>query len=109
MPFTALFIAHAPDADPEKHRTVIDTGLYKLFTVIVRNQEQALQVAKQMVAAEGVQSVLLCPGHSHEDVGAITAAVGNQVSVCVARGDPRSMSVSVTALKEAGWFASPRV
>jgi hypothetical protein len=49
--------------------------------------------------------VLLCPGHSHEGVAAIAAAVGDQVSVCVARGDPRSMSVSVTAPKEAGWFA----
>ena len=38
MAFTALFIAHAPDADPKIHRTVIDTGLYKLFTVIVRGR-----------------------------------------------------------------------
>ena len=42
MAFTALFIAHAPDADPEKHRAVLDTGLYKLFTVIAKDQEQAL-------------------------------------------------------------------
>ena len=105
MPFTALFIAHAPDADPEKHRAVLDTGLYKLFTVIVRDQEQALQVSRRMVAEEGIHSVLLCPGHTHEDVGAIAAAVGKRVSVCVARGDPRSMGLSVTALKEAGWFS----
>ena len=107
-PFTALFIAHAPDADPETHRSVIDTGLYKLFTVVVRDQEQAPEISRQMVAEEGVQSVLLCPGHSHEDVGGITAAVGDQVSVCAARGDPRSMSLSVAALKEAGCFAPPR-
>jgi hypothetical protein len=108
MPFTALFIAHAPDADPEKHRTVLDTGLYKLFTVIVRDQQQALQVSRRMVAEEGIHSVLLCPGHTHADVAAIAAAVGNQVSVSVARGDSRSMRLAATAMEEAGWFAQPR-
>ena len=80
MPFMALFIAHAPDADPEKHRAVIDTGLYKFFTVIVRDQEQALEVSRQMVAEEGIHSVLLCPGHSHEEVAAIAAAVARSRS-----------------------------
>jgi hypothetical protein len=27
MSFTALFLAHSPDADPEVHRTTIETGL----------------------------------------------------------------------------------
>jgi hypothetical protein len=107
MPFTALFIAHAPDADPEKHRNVLDTGLYKLFTVIARDQEQALEVCKRMVTEEGIHSVLLCPGHSHQDVAAIAAAVGEEVSVSVARGDSRSMRIAPTAMEEAGWFAPP--
>lgn len=34
MAFKALFLAHAPDADYEKHNNVIDTGKYKLFTVL---------------------------------------------------------------------------
>jgi hypothetical protein len=106
MPFTALFLAHAPDADPEKHRSVLDTGLYKLFTVIVPDHEQALQVCRQMVAEEGVSSVLLCPGHTHADVAAIAAAVGGQVSVSVARGDSPSMRIAVKAMEEAGWFAA---
>jgi hypothetical protein len=107
MPFTALFIAHAPDADPEKHRAVIDTGIYKLFTVVVRDQEQALKVCRQMIAEEGVQSVLLCPGNTHEDVAGIAAAVGNEVSVSVARGDAPSMRAAAKAMEEAGWFAAP--
>ena len=106
MAFTALFIAHAPDAYPEKHRTVIDTGLYKLFTVVVKDQEQALAVCKRMVAEEGVQSVLLCPGNTHQDVAAIAAAVGDKVSVSVARGDSRSMRVAAKAMEEVGWFAA---
>jgi hypothetical protein len=106
VPFTALFIAHAPDADPEKHRAVVDTGHYKLFTVVVRDQQQALAVCRKMVAEEGVNSVLLCPGNSNEDVGGISAAVGDQVSVSVARGDSSSMRVAARAMEEAGWFAA---
>jgi len=28
MAFKALFLAHAPDADKTKHRSLIDTGVY---------------------------------------------------------------------------------
>ncbi len=105
MPFTALFIATAPDADPATHRSVIDTGVYKLFTVVVRDHQQALDLCERMVPAEGVDSVLLCPGHAHQDVGEIAAAVGPGVSVSVARGDSRSMGIARQAMEEAGWFA----
>ena len=43
MAFKALFLAHAPDADKEKHRSAIDTGMYQLFTVVVRNQAEAME------------------------------------------------------------------
>ena len=108
MPFTAMFIAHAPDADPQRHRTLLDTGLYRLFSVVVQNQEQSVQVSRTMVADEGVQSILLCPGHTHEDVAEIAAAVGEDVSVSVARGDSRGTRVAVRAMEEAGWFSHPR-
>jgi hypothetical protein len=75
MPYTALFIAHAPDADPERHRSVVDTGIYRLFTVVVRDHEPALALCSQMGAEERVGSVLLCPGNSNEDVGEIAAAM----------------------------------
>ena len=32
MAFKTVFIAHAPDADPEKHHNLIETGKYKLKT-----------------------------------------------------------------------------
>ena len=110
MPFSTLFIAHAPDADPETHRSLVDTGLYRLHTVVVKDQAQALDLCRRLVAAEGIQSVLLCPGHTHEDVAAIADVVGDQVSVSVARGDGRSMRVAAKAMEDAGWFAarSPR-
>lgn len=106
MAFTSLFIAHAPDADPERHRTLIDTGLYKLFSVVVRDQAQAIDVCRRMVADEGIHSVLLCPGHTHADVAAIAAAVGDQVSVTVARGDAPGTRVVAKAMEQAGWFAA---
>jgi hypothetical protein len=31
MAFKVVFLAHAPDADPVKHRSVIDTGTYQLY------------------------------------------------------------------------------
>ena len=64
MPFTALFIAHAPDADPARHRALVDTGLYRLFSVVVRDTDQAVAVCRELVAGEGVQSILLCPGNT---------------------------------------------
>jgi len=42
MAFKTLFLAHAPDADREKHRNIIDTGKYRLFTVVVKSQDEAI-------------------------------------------------------------------
>jgi len=37
-------------------------------------------------------------------VGEIAAALGEGVSVSVARGDPRGGRVAARAMEEAGWF-----
>ena len=88
MAFKTLFIAHTPDADPDKHRVVLETGKYKLTTVLVRNQTQALKACREMVEGDGIHSVLLCPGFTHKDIAEIAEAVGPDVGVTVARGDP---------------------
>ena len=36
MAFKELFLAHVPDAEPEKHKCVIETPKYKLFARIDR-------------------------------------------------------------------------
>ena len=97
MPFKALFLAHARDADKEKHRSAIDTGMYRLFTVVVRNQAEAVEVCRDFVERESIDSVLLCPGFTHGDVAAIVRAVGDGVAVSVARGDGPSARVSLAA------------
>ena len=55
MTFTALFLAHSPDADPDVHRSTIETELYTIHTVVVRDQRQGLEVCRRMVAEAGVQ------------------------------------------------------
>jgi len=41
MAFKVVFLAHAPDAEPVKHRGVVETSKYKLFSVVVKDQVQA--------------------------------------------------------------------
>ncbi len=106
MAFKALFIAHAPDADNKKHRTVIDTGMYTLYSVVVKTQEEALQVSKEYWQNESIEAIMLCPGFTHGDVAEIFKAVDGKVSVNVARGDGPSSRISMEALKKAGYFPS---
>jgi hypothetical protein len=104
MAFKALFLPHAPDADKGKHRSVIDTGKCRLFTVVVRNQAETLEVCREFVEKEGIDSVLLCPGFTHGDVAGIAEAVGGSVGVGVARSNGPSNKVSLTAMERAGYF-----
>jgi hypothetical protein len=103
MAFKALSLAHAPDADKEQHRSAIDTGMYQLFTVVVKNQAEAVAVCRDFVERRAIDSVLLCPGFTHRDVAEIVDAVGPNVAVCVARGDGPSSRVSRAALERAGY------
>ena len=56
MAFKTLFLAHAPDADYEKHQSVIDTGKYKLWTFVVKNQEEAIKVSVNVARGDGPSS-----------------------------------------------------
>lgn len=103
MAFKVLSLAHAPDADKEKHRSAIDTGMYRLFTVVVRTQAEAVEVCREFVEGEKVDSVLLCPGFTHGAVAEIAQAVGDNVAVSVARGDGPSGRASSAARRRAGY------
>jgi hypothetical protein len=105
MAFKVLFLAHAPDGEAEKHRCVIETPqYYKLFVVVVQDQEQAVQVCRQYVEEEGIQSILLCPGFTHRDIAELSEAVGEKVGISVARGDGPSNRVSMEVMTREGWF-----
>ena len=104
MAFKALFLAHAPDGDPSKHHCFIDTGKYQLDVVIVKNQAEALEVSKRLFAEKKIDSILLCPGFTHENIAELVRATDHKVAVCVARGDGPANGISQRALKEAGFF-----
>ena len=99
MAFKAVFIAHAPDADVEKHHHLIDTGKYRLHTYVVRLQAEAIKVCRDLHEKEKIDSVLLCPGFTHKDVAEIFAALGDKVAVCVSRGDGPSGKITAPVLQ----------
>ena len=99
MAFKALFLAHAPDADHEKHNNIIDTGKYKLFTVVVKTQNEAIKVSKSIYKKEKIDAVMLCPGFTHSDVAEIFQALEGKVSVNVSRGDGPSNRISYPVIQ----------
>jgi hypothetical protein len=103
MAFKALFIAHAPDADYEKHNSTIDTGKYRLLTYVVKTQAEALKVSKSIYEKEKIDAILLCPGFTHSDVSEIFHALEGKVSVSVARGDGPSSKISQAVIQRE-WF-----
>lgn len=105
MAFKAVFVAHAPDADPEKHRCMIETPKYKLFVRVVQDQEQAVRVCRGLVKEEGIQSILLCPGFTHKNIAEIAEAVGEKAGVFVARGDGPSSRVTMGVMEREGLFS----
>jgi threonine dehydratase len=104
--FKSAFIVMAPDGDPKKHRATIKTSKLEFTTVIIemQNFDQAVEVAKELVQKQGVQSIYICAGFTHQAVGRVAAAVGDGVAVQVARGDPPSTMMVEETLGKEGWF-----
>ncbi|MGD9117287.1 MAG: DUF6506 family protein [Dehalococcoidia bacterium] len=104
--FKSAFIIMAPDGDPKKHRATIKTGKAELTSVFIqlRNIDQAVEVAKELVQNEGIQSIHLCPGFPHRAVARIAAAVGDGVAVQVSRGDIPSTQMVDEIVTREGWF-----
>ena len=108
MAFNVAFLAHVPDAEAEKHRWLLETSKYKLFVVLVKDQDQAVEACKKLVKEEGIHSILLCPGFTHRDVAEIAEAVGGKVAVAVARGDGPSNMIAMQVMEKEGWFSEKR-
>ena len=104
--FKSAFIVMAPDGDPTQHQATIKTSKLEFTTVVIGMQDfdQAVEVAKELVQKEGVQSIYLCAGFTHQAVARVASAVGARAAVQVARGDvPSTMMVGEILTKE-GWF-----
>jgi hypothetical protein len=106
MVFKSGFVVMAPDVDPKINRTSIKTSKFELTTVLVElmNFDQAINVCKELVQNEGIQSLILCPGFPHEAVAEIANAVGEGVAINVARGDVPSTMITGEILTKEGWF-----
>ena len=99
MAFKTVFIAHAPDADPEQHHNIIETGKYKLYSYVVKNQDEAVKVCKELYRNDSIDSVLLCPGFTHKDVAELFEALEGKVAVCVSRCDGPSSKITGPVLQ----------
>jgi len=104
--FKEAVVIMALDGDPNKHRATIKTPKVELTTVLIEllDFDQAVDVCKDLVQKEGVQSIILCPGFTHQAIARIASAIGGRAAINVARGDvPSTMMVSEILTKE-GWF-----
>jgi len=101
MSFNVLVMVHSPDADSEMHRSFIDTGKFKLWSVVVKDQARALNVAKSLAAEHQIDSIMLCPGFTHSDAAEIFDSLDGKVGVSVARGDGLSNKISAQARAQA--------
>jgi hypothetical protein len=106
MAFKTGFVVMAPDGDPERHRASLKTSNLELTVVVVElmNFEQAVNVCRDLVQNEGIQSLILCPGFPHEAVAKVANAVGEGIAVAVARGDIPSVMITGEIMAKEGWF-----
>lgn len=74
------FIYTAAGADPQRDRTVVDTGACATILVGVSTADQGVDVARQLVA-DGVQLIELCGGFGPVHTGRIIEAIDGAVPV----------------------------
>jgi hypothetical protein len=84
MSLKAAFIFVAPEADPKKHRAVVETPVVVLTVVGVPTYDAAVEAAKILVD-EGNVALELCGGFGIEGTAAVKAAVGGRAAVGVVR------------------------
>jgi hypothetical protein len=104
--FKAAAVIMAMGADPARHRAKVKGDQFEIATVAVPlfDFEKAASVCKELVEKEGVQSLVLCPGFTHEGVAMIRAAVGEGLPINIARGDVPSTLATAQILTQEGWL-----
>jgi len=76
----ALYMFRDETANPDKHRTIVETPSVILTVVGFNDFKEGIKVAKQMVQ-NGVQLIELCGACGYEGAKIISEAVGNKVPV----------------------------
>ena len=102
MSLNEAYLILVPDVDPKEDRSIIKKENYKCITVLVNDEDEALDVAKELVESEDIKAFILCPGFSNSSVGLMSSSLGEDISVNVARGDGRSAKI-VDKIIEESW------
>jgi hypothetical protein len=102
--FRAAMVAMAPDADPAKNRSVVETPIHSLTTVLVRDEDEAVTICRDLVRLDGILSFIPCPGFTNAGVARVAETAGDGVSVNVAMGDNPSNAVTHRIMSEVGFF-----
>jgi hypothetical protein len=104
--FKAASVIMVLNADPMKHRASVkgDQFEYTMVFIPLFDFDRAAQVSKDLVEKEGIQSISLCPGFTHEGVAKVQSAVGESVPVNVSRGDVPSTLMTAQILSKEGWL-----
>lgn len=102
MAFKSIFVAISPDADPEKDTARIETPHYVLVSMLAHDAARAIQACRRFHEVEPIDSIVLCPGFTHDQVAAMFRAFDGKVAVAVARADSVSGQLAIAALKKAG-------
>jgi len=86
MSVKVAFMFVAPEVDYNKHRATIDSPIVNLSVVGVKNYDEAVTVALQLVE-EGITAIELCAGFGTEGTALIAKAVGDKAVVGAVRFD----------------------
>ncbi len=104
--FKAASLIMALGADPATHRATVkgEKFEYTVVAVPLYDFERASRVARELVENDGAQSIILCPGFTHEGVAMVRKALGEAVALNVARGDVPGTMMTAQILTQEGWL-----
>lgn len=104
--FKAANVIMAANPDPMKHRASVkgDQFEYTMVVIPLFDFDRAARVCRDLVEKEGIQSISLCPGFSHEGVAKVRRALGESFPVNVSRGDVPSTMITAQILGKEGWL-----
>lgn len=102
MSLNEAYLILVPNVNPSVDRSEIVKDNYKCLTVLVNDEDEALREALSLVESESIHAFVLCPGFTNVGIGKMAEALGENVSVNVARGDGRSTKI-VNEIIESEW------
>ena len=82
----AFIVMAGPDSDPTKHRSVIANSMIELTTVFVKDRDQAVEVARQLVG-QGCGAIELCGAFGHAATAKVAEVLKGKAAVGAVRFD----------------------